>query len=449
LDNLKNKKQWRLRMSFKVFAFMINPHEMLVVAEDGKKLNQINVDSQEEAKQILLGEAVNQGLIDKLGTTDFSTIWTDDPAGEPEVVEACRLMEERRDDGETEGSADQEVLALNEETGDVKIAGPVISEPNDAGVVAVHTLGLLFQIVSDKSPDGFEEVIDINELAIDTLCRFTAEGQEPSALYRVVAPPINTGAEDSGDFIVQLRAEPEAEVGEEVGSVAVPQFPPSGKTKIIEVECAVTFSEAELRRKIRDVQDLEIAARNVAAQASADAADYKERIKTAKQALYEASAGKAYTSMECNIINDWEGRVRLYIRPDNGEVARREQISMEECQLNMNKALDDATPKPDAEPVAEPQTVEGLTKELGEICDEVDAMIPRDENGDVVDSEADLDDTVTTEDATEHAPEDFPALDDGSGSHGTYDAAGVDRDDGHIIVDGKEIPVVVDDNEPF
>ncbi len=50
--------------------------------------------------------------------------------------------------------------------------------------------------------------------------------------------------------------------------------------------------------------------------------------------------------MECTVENDWEGRVRRYIRPDTGEVAKTEQIPYEECQLNMNKALDDATPKP-------------------------------------------------------------------------------------------------------
>ncbi len=71
---------------FKVFGFMINPHEMAIISEDGQKLAQINVESDAQAKEKFMSETLNQQLIAALGRPDFSTIWVDDPAGDPAVM---------------------------------------------------------------------------------------------------------------------------------------------------------------------------------------------------------------------------------------------------------------------------------------------------------------------------------------------------------------------------
>ncbi len=296
-------------MSIQIFCFTINPHELLLLLPDGTQLNRIQVDGEAEAKELLQGEAVNQSLIEKLGTPDFSTLWIDDPAGNPEVVEACRLMEEK-----------------------LAAARAAVSDPSPLGVICVHTKGVVFEECPDDHNDPFR-LCDPETLGIGDVCRFTAEGQEPSGIYEVVATAIHSGDEDSGDFIIQLK------VVESAPEESKPQFAPTshGK-KVIEVECEVSASEQELRRLIRDMQTLEI-------QANASAAEYREQIKAAKKRIYDLSNGKAYTLMECDITNDWEGGKRTFTRPDTGEVVRVEDISQEERQLNMLPELDAATPE--------------------------------------------------------------------------------------------------------
>jgi hypothetical protein len=315
-------------MSIQIFCFTINPHELILLLPDGTQLNRIQVDGEAEAKELLQGEAVNQSIIEKLGTPDFSTLWIDDPAGNPEVVEACRLMEEK-----------------------LAAARAAVSDPSPLGVISVHTKGVVFEEPSDSTDEtGAFQLVDIETLGIGDVCRFTAEGQEPSGIYEVVATAIHSGDEDSGDFTIQLKAvEPAPEESK-------PQFASAGHgKKIIEVECEVSASEQELRRLILDMQNLEISEQelrrlirdmeNLEIQANASAADYREQIKAAKKRIYDLSNGKAYTLMECDITNDWEGGKRTFTRPDTGAVVRVEDISQEERQLNMLPELDAATPE--------------------------------------------------------------------------------------------------------
>lgn len=290
-------------MSIKVLCFTI-PGFLQIMLGDGTLLNKVALDAEDNPKDILMGEGLNAGLAEKLGTADFSTIWIEDPAGDAEVLEACRLMEKKQ-------------VAVR----------AAVSEPKDDGTISVHTKGVVFE---EQTDDSEFQMVDPETLGIGDVCRFVADGQEPSGIYEVVATAIHTGAEDSGDFLIQLKPI--------IAEEPAPKFaPPSHGKKVIEVECEVSKSEGELRRLIRDMQSLEI-------EANASAADYREQIKAAKKRIYDLSNGKAYTSMECDVINDWEAGKRGFIRPDTGAVVRVEEISMEERQLNLDKELEEATP---------------------------------------------------------------------------------------------------------
>ncbi len=197
---------------FKVFGFMINPHEMAIISEDGQKLAQINVESDAQAKEKFMSETLNQQLIAALGRPDFSTIWVDDPAGDPAVMEACRKMEQ--------GEADQLLAdAITEE-----------------GVADDRVLQ------DEQHPEEFEDVPG----------NLPAETQEAAA-----AQP------EPEDGTTQ---EPENQPVEEPPKA---QFKPTLKTKIIEVECPETYTETEIKRLARNLQSLK-------GEALASAANYRE-----------------------------------------------------------------------------------------------------------------------------------------------------------------------------
>jgi hypothetical protein len=304
---------------FQVFGFAIPGSKFRIISESGQHIYDIEIESLDDAKQKFMSESVNADIIKKLGRTDFSTIFVEDPAGDDAVIEACRIMEESRGD---------DLQSFNGETGEASFFSAA-SKPNDEGVISVHTKGVVFEIES-ASGEGFD-VIEPEQLMIGECCRFVAEGMGPSAMYEVVATAIHTGAEDSGDMLIQLKPVIENEISE-------PKFaPPTSGKKVIEVECDIQPSEQELRRLIRDMQNLEL-------EANASAAEYREQIKAAKKRIYDMCNGKAYTHMECDVVNDWEAGERRYIRPDTGEVVKREEISMEERQLNLLPELDAATP---------------------------------------------------------------------------------------------------------
>lgn len=311
---IKKKKQKQAR-GIKVFIFMQNLHEMMVLTEGGIRLNLVSVDSEVEAKEIIMSETFNKGIIDKLETTNFSTLWIDDPAGNPEVIEACRLMEEK----------------LKEHVEENEAEATTQPEPNENGEITMHTKGFTFEI---KVGSEFNAVMP-RDLKVDDVCIFYLEDidqVEEKPTYRVVAAPVNDG--EDGDYIITLKKIDDIKQPIE-GSPAGPQFTPTGTTKIIDVECPTTQSEEMIRKLVRNLQSIK-------SEASASAASYREDIKAAEKRLFDACAGKSYTQMECNVENDWEAGERRYIRPDNGEVAKVEKIPYEEIQLSIG--LDDATP---------------------------------------------------------------------------------------------------------
>jgi hypothetical protein len=118
---------------------------------------------------------------------------------------------------------------------------------------------------------------------------------------------------------------------------------------------------------------------NLELESNASAADYREQIKAAKKRIYDMCNGKAYTHIECDVVNDWEAGERRYIRPDTGEIVKREEISMEERQLNMLPELDAATPEQE-------EQVEEIAVESEENSDAVEPSLEQqaDEFGNTV-----------------------------------------------------------------
>jgi hypothetical protein len=332
----RKKREGAPRTAYKVYGFMVNPHSLLIISQDGQRLAQVEVDSDVTAKEKFMSETLNQQLIATLGHPDFSTIWTDDPAGDPEVVEACRKMEQGQADQllsdamTDEGVADDRVLQ-DEAHQEEDMA--LLPKPNNNGEISIHTIGAVFQV----DIDGVFKNIPGQLLKIDDVCRvFGERAAIDETLYRVVASPINSGSGDN-DYLIQLKKIDTWSVPE---LSAKPQFQPAGKTKVIEVEVPETYTEAEIKRLVRSLQMIK-------AEAGLSAANYREQIKDAEKAVFEACNGKSYKPMECAVENDWEAGVRRYIRSDTGEVAKEEKIPWEERQLNMNQELVSATPKPE------------------------------------------------------------------------------------------------------
>jgi hypothetical protein len=323
----KKKKAVAEENRFKVFAFMINPHEMQIVGENGVFDDKISVESEEQAKEVLMSEMLNAKLTADLGTPDFVTVWEKDPAGNQEVMEACKKME------------DIKVVSAAVETAESPAAmadlGPEgTPEPSPENKLKIHTTGLVFQ----AKINGVWKNMATAILSVGDECRFFPQNQEPDdKIFIVTAAPVKD--ESGPDYFIEVepieaKTEPEPEQ-----SKIEPQFKTS-KTKVIQVEVPETHSEQHLKEMVRHLQCLKI-------EAQSEAAQWRDRIKEQEKALFAACNGKSFTSMECIIENDWEGGIRKYIRPDTGEVALTEKISYEERQINMHQALADATPKPE------------------------------------------------------------------------------------------------------
>jgi hypothetical protein len=332
----RKKKEGAPRTTYKIYGFMVNPHSLLIISQDGQRLAQVEVDSDVTAKEKFMSETLNQQLIATLGHPDFSMIWTDDPAGDPEVVEACRKMEQGQADQllsdamTDEGVADDRVLQ-DEEHQERNMA--LLSKPNNNGEISIHTIGAVFQV----DIDGVFKNIPGQLLKIDDVCRvFGERAAIDETLYRVMASPINSGS-GNNDYLIQLKKIDTSSVPE---LSAKPQFQSAGKTKVIEVEVPETYTEAEIKRLVRSLQMIK-------AEAGLSAANYREQIKGAEKAVFEACNGKSYKPMECAVENDWEAGVRRYIRSDTGDIAKEEKIPWEERQLNINQELASATPKPE------------------------------------------------------------------------------------------------------
>lgn len=372
------RKSSKKTASLNVFGFMINPHEMLIISEEGQKLSQINVDSDSQAKERFMGDVLNQQLISTLGRTDFSTIWVDDPAGDPAVMEACRKMEQGQADQlladslREDGCADDSVLQDEQHPEELEAALP---EQNQSNEVTVHTKGTVFQ----TEIDGEFKNIPGHLLKIDDICRFFPEGDHADeTLWQVLSSPVKAsdyGEED--DWSIQLRKKDSAEIVPEEESPA-PQFTPETKTKIIEVECAETYSEQKIKQLGRRIRSLK-------EEALQTAADYREDIKKLEKQFFEMCEGKSFTQMECTVETDWEAGVRRFIRPDNGKVAKEEQIPYEERQLKMDLPMKDGTPASSEEQVVDesaltPEAVAETTQEVEITEEKVDEEIADDPN---------------------------------------------------------------------
>lgn len=315
---------------YKVFAFMSGSHSLLLVGQDGFRVDEIEIESSdvEIAKARLENPELNERIVGQLGTGSFSTVWVDDPAGDQAVLEACRLMEEKK---QAEGMAPE---AAADDTA-------VPDEPNDGGQISINSKGMVFQ----TRTGGEYKNIPAKLLQIDDVCRFCPEKDMIGAFadgavvteYRVVASPMVVGVQgdEATEWLIQLVEHH----GDEHPVAAPENFQASGKTKVIDCEVPETFTEQKLKSMIRHLQTMKI-------EAQADASQRREEIKEQEKAIFAACDGKSFKPMECTIENDWENAVRRYIRPDTGEVALTEQISDAERQtvLELNVPGDTMAP---------------------------------------------------------------------------------------------------------
>jgi hypothetical protein len=311
---------------YKVYAFMI-PHAVLVISQDGAKLAQIKVEDAVAAKEKLANEQLNQEIIRQIKRPDYSTIWVDDPAGDPAVIEACKKMEQGEADNLLAGAVNGAQM-LPPPVAEDTAAAPAAPQPAAVEVArTLNTIGMVFQtFINDQWSN-----IPGHLLKKGDVCRVFPERDPVDPKEWVLVNDPTLVSADLNDYLIALAEKtPAAE------PAAAPQFKATEKTKVIDVECPETVSEENIKRLVRNLQSLE-------AEAQADAAHWRDHIKKQKQAVFAACNGKSFTHMECRIEEDWEKGVRRYIRPDNGEVALTEQIPYEERQLKM--PLDEQKPE--------------------------------------------------------------------------------------------------------
>lgn len=321
---------------YKIYAFMTNPHQLLIVSQDGQKLAEMEVENDVQAKEKLSNEQLNQDIIRKIKRTDFSTVWSDDPAGDPLVIDACYRMEQ------AQKKAAQDAPA--EAPAETTAAQPAEEKPPVIQTIEAHTIGIIFQILQGDAWANIPGKL----LKEGDICRLFPEREEPNEKEWILTAAPELVDEAADDWLIKLKAKEDAPATESQPAAA-PQFKATDKKKMIDVECATTHSEEKIKTLVRGLQSIK-------AEAQADAADWRERIKTQEKALFEACNGKSFTQMECKIEEDWDAGVRRYVRPDTGEVALTEQIPYEERQLNMN--LDGPAGETTAEALASDQDAE-------------------------------------------------------------------------------------------
>jgi hypothetical protein len=331
----KRKKKQVEEKARHVFAFMITPHDVLLISKEGAKVDQVPVDSGEQAKEYLESGKLLRTAYEKIGTgaDEVSVEWVDDPAGNPVVVEACRKMEQP--DAEQllagavnagkaagEGTADDDVLG-DERHPDAEIPAELVA----------NTWGNVFQI----ERDGEWQNIPGKLLEVGEKVRYFPERSEPDETEWIVAAAPELVSKEGEEENHSIRLKRVEEKQAESDAPLTPQFKANGETKVMEVRCEGTFTEEKLKRLARELQSLKL-------EKSSMDADFNEKIKKVERALFEAANGGSFTHMECNIEEDVEAAKRRYVRPDNGEVVLEEDIPQSELQVKMDLA---DTPKPE------------------------------------------------------------------------------------------------------
>ena len=175
--------------------------------------------------------------------------------------------------------------------------------------IEAHTIGIIFQILQGDAWANIPGKL----LKEGDICRLFPEREEPNEKEWILTAAPELVDEAADDWLIKLKAKEDAPATESQPAAA-PQFKATDKKKMIDVECATTHSEEKIKTLVRGLQSIK-------AEAQADAADWRERIKTQEKALFEACNGKSFTQMECKIEEDWDAGVRRYVRPDTGEVA--------------------------------------------------------------------------------------------------------------------------------
>lgn len=329
--------------SYKVYAFMINAATFIVVSQDGQKAAQIKVENDYEAKTLLIDEELINIVVGELKRQDFTMLWIDDPAGDPEVVEACKKMEQKHTD-EMLSDAIGGDASKTEEGKPVELDLAIPAENKNDDSIAIKSI--IDKDRCEAKIGGVWKPISVPCLCIGDIFRIFTEAGTPvfgnasssgkyDKEFQVVEKPTpDTDAEGEVNYTIQARIYNEntaAEIKPEVEAVepAKPNFKAAPKTKTVDIECPETYSEQKIKRLIREMQNLENE-RLTAAQ------EFNEQIKVAKKALYAAIDGKSFIPMECLLVEDWENGERRYIRPDNGQVALLEKIPYEERQLKMD-----------------------------------------------------------------------------------------------------------------
>lgn len=294
----KSKKKAQIDNRLKVFGFMRNPHELIVLTETGQEVARIEVESVADAKDKLMRELMNVRIVAATGRNDFTTLWIDDPAGDPAVVEACRLMEEQA------ATASSPAVPASPES------EPDVKPESDTGST---------QEIVDSNPDQGEQ----------------AAGERTQE---------QTGAEETGS------SESDPQVEERPVAEQKPKKSKELKTQeYLEFEIDDAEAYSYLSKAVQELEHL----KNEAAQVQSD---YNKDIKDKMKAVFAAARGKALKSVKCRIEYNFTEGIKTWYRTDTGEAVKRLDMTDDERQCGFADELMETVKKPEepAEATTEP-----------------------------------------------------------------------------------------------
>jgi hypothetical protein len=128
------RKKKAVDKRLKVFGFMDTAHTLLVIAENGIKIDKVDVEDEEHAKTLLADEIRHNLILEKIDSVAFQTIFESDPAGNDLLVEACKIME-------------SDFASVDESEPDA--GAPECNAVDDTDCIAVRTKGTIFNYIED------------------------------------------------------------------------------------------------------------------------------------------------------------------------------------------------------------------------------------------------------------------------------------------------------------
>ena len=328
----------------RIYGFQSGIHEARIVTQDGIEVMAIHIDSEADAKNMPRLPKFADAIMVAVGDNPYHYEYVESPGDCDQLIDACKKSEEHKESIKSiEAEMDTEVKAgesTKENSQDNLIPFPVVAEGEPVEPVKEKTYILNREDAESK----------IVQLFIDGEYKNTIfNALKYCDRFRIMEKSGEVFKDGDGctefivlsDFNAPDRKYIEYTAVKTGEKPAAPVESSKPKTEeIIEIEIDVSEHETLLRNAAIALQSLEMSMDDFEDDHKREKKDREREIDAQKSKMYDLARGKSKTHVDCRIQNDWEGQKRYWLRKDNGEVVKTENIPYEEQQLNMNQDLD-------------------------------------------------------------------------------------------------------------